>query len=450
MAASTESGGFKVSEGVVVQASPVNIAAPFCQHADINVPLLGDKGSKIDNDSVDVQYLKLDLDSNVYKLIPQSDDINCLRSNPLIVMCLVGFAEHRPISLYPDLLWHYIVKGVAFHVHSNPDELRDIFVDHAGKRDVVIKRLETDREETNVDKWRNLIREFAAQIQPSLKETSQIVYGDRFSTTTDVITDVSRIALMDTAQRCFRFKSVIICGIPSVALLGNVDDWRQLKRQTEALIKLFEPFDDELNLNWWKRAILSVLEKLIKCYECPDEKANADWMARIFKSNREFYGGDKNVTGWINVFFPYVGYNTLEPNEMAKVAYCVNRSRSTYVDSDDDLDTFDIVENTANVELPDNVAYDNKTGDTDSDEDSVLSYATDHESFQQTALYPKAISTAPFTLNEMGTLTKMAFNGGPCCVTEQTVQIEGGPTQIGTLHVPFGWSVVTDKPSKHG
>ncbi len=56
-----------------------------------------------------------------------------------------------------------------------------------------------------------------------------------FSTTTDTDIVVASILLMGATQKCFNFRCVLRCGIPSVTLLGEKCDWEEILRRLEEL-----------------------------------------------------------------------------------------------------------------------------------------------------------------------------------------------------------------------
>ena len=158
--------------------------------------------------------------------------------------------------------------------------------------------------------WSSIFKEFRSKIEATMTEEGKAMISDKkFSTTSEIIDDVSFIALMDGMANYFAYRVLIVCGIPSITLLSKREDWIELKNRAESALQLFSSDDlkGEVSLSWWKFPLLAVLYKLIKCYDDPKSAKNMDWMARIYKYNREAYSGDIFVSGWVNVFFPYLG-----------------------------------------------------------------------------------------------------------------------------------------------
>ena len=162
---------------------------------------------------------------------------------------------------------------------------------HEGKIKLNVTR---DKLDLDADYWSSIFKEFRSQIEATIMgEGKAMIYKNKFSTTSDVIDDVSCIALMDAMSDYFQYYVTITCGIPSITLLGKREDWVELKNRSERALKLLssDNLNGEVSLFWWKSPLLAVLAKLIQCYDDPESAENMDWMARIYKSDREHYSG---------------------------------------------------------------------------------------------------------------------------------------------------------------
>ena len=305
--------------GVTIKASPVEVATPYFAKGkgSRNVSKLGASsiltGNGIffrENDKKMVAS-KIDLDEGIF--MPLDNDMFAECTNSLISLCHLAFAEHRPMAVTPDLLWHYITKGIAIHIHKHSEELRKKFVSHEGKMELTVIR---DKLDLTVDDWSEAFKEFREQIEATLTEEGKVMVSAKFSTTSQVMEDVSCIALMDAMSKYYQYQMVGICGIPSVTLLGNREDWIELRNRSQCVLDLLSSDDlkGDVSLSWWKPSLLAVLDKLIKCYDDPESAENMDWMPRIYKSDREGYGGHAFVCGWVNVFF-----HTLDKVLMPKI-----------------------------------------------------------------------------------------------------------------------------------
>ena len=276
-------------------------------------------------------------------------------------------------------------------------------------------------------------KQFRSQIEATLTEEGKAIISEKkFSTTSDVIDDVSCIALMDAMSKYYSYRMVCICGIPNVTLLGKKEDWIEVKNRSERALQLLSCDDlkDDVSLSWWKPSLLAVLDKLIQCYDDPESAENMDWMARIYKSEREGYGGHAFVCGWVNVFFPYLG-NNAEAKE-----YQVNEwANNDLIQLRDDLKMhFDLKKND-NAEKESGFRYGGS--------ENARKFGNSGNA------YPKAISSVDFTLLKPGQKQKMKMYGGPCCVSEQMAEA-GLPCSPGTLHAHFGWLIKQNSDIRQG
>ena len=106
--------------GVIVKASPVEVSTPYFSQNSAPTPLLeaaailtGTDRYVRKDDKTTVEY-KIDLDENIFSPV----ETTMKNTKSLLAMCHLAFAEHRPMALTPDLLWHYIVKGISIHIHK--------------------------------------------------------------------------------------------------------------------------------------------------------------------------------------------------------------------------------------------------------------------------------------------------------------------------------------------
>ena len=405
-------------EGVTVKASPVEVAPPYFSKSSGKNPILeaaciltGTDGYFREDGKKIVDY-KIDFDENIFSPITADAMWD---TNSLVAMCHLAFAEHRPMALTPDLLWHYIVKGISIHIHKYSEELRKKFVSHEGKMELIVTR---DKLDLDADDWSSVFKEFRIHIEATLSEEGKAIISEKkFSTTTEVIDDVSCIALMDAMSKYFEYGFMCVCGIPSITLLGKREDWIELKNRSERALQLLSSDDlkGDASLSWWKSPLLSALDKLIQCYDDPESAENMDWMARIYKYHREAYGGEIVVSGWVNIFFPYLG----QCAEDSRINRCIS------------LDLIQVKNNLHERQAEDGGFSRRNHGN-------------------RKSAFPKGISSVDFILNKMGiTEYKMKMYGGPCCISEQ-LQEAGFSCPPGTLHAHFGWLIKHNADIRQG
>lgn len=230
-----------------------------------------------------------------------------------------AYADHRPFTLSPDIMWLLISQGFANHVNNNAEELRSMFVSFKGKQTLIVQNDRILLDDPN-SPWRDVFPEFNKQISAYTgKELTQALTAD-FSTTTEITRIASQITLMNAMKSYFNFVVITMgCGIPQVTLDGSTQDWERVLTKTEALRKY--------KLDWWVDEMEPVLKQFIEASKGKVDKA---FWKEMFKYHKGGCGSPTTIDGWIVKFFPYdkngkkmglkqvIGLETF-PNEIVKV-----------------------------------------------------------------------------------------------------------------------------------
>lgn len=231
-----------------------------------------------------------------------------------------AYADHRPFTLSPDMIWLLICQGFSNHVNNNSEMLRHLFVNFEGKSTLVVVNNKINLDNPN-SPWQEVFPEFSKQISAYTgKELTQTLTAD-FSTTTPVSRVTSQITLMDAMKSYFNFIVISIgCGIPKVTLEGSTQDWEKVLAKTEALRKY--------QLDWWVDKMEPPLKEIIKASK---GAVNKPFWQDMFKyHSKKECGAPTIVDGWIVKFFPYnkngkrnnldsISLRGSLPNEVVKV-----------------------------------------------------------------------------------------------------------------------------------
>ena len=222
--------------------------------------------------------------------------------NPFFKGMIDAFADHRPVVLTPDAIWFLISQGFAHWVNDNPEELRDLFVDHEGKIDLIVqsnKELLSEK----VD-WEAIVNGFYEQIRDNTKGDIADIISEPFSTTGVNEHMVSQIALMETCKSYFDYIVMYAsCGIPSVTLKGTPDDWQSVLDRTRKL--------RAYGVDWWVDDLEPILEEFVKASK---GKPDTEFWRSIVKKYRpgDVRGlscgmdmGSTKFDGWFLKFLPY-------------------------------------------------------------------------------------------------------------------------------------------------
>ena len=259
--------------------------------------LLGQDGVKVDDQHVvamsfaDAQNLRIIVKDAFYQ-------------------CMVkAYAEHKSVTLSPDMMWLLISQGFARYVNAHSEELRSQLVYHEGKQDLAVETKD-DLLSSEAD-WGKLMNNFSKEIECHTKgEVAQVLAAD-FSTTTPVERIASQITLMESMKSYFDYLAVRLgCGIPSVTLQGTPDDWRAVLSKTQKL--------GQYGLSEWTQTLEPILNEFIKTAE---GKPNQRFWQEMVKKQRvdglatvRPCSGDRPtmLDGWILKFFPTEYGNTLD------------------------------------------------------------------------------------------------------------------------------------------
>jgi hypothetical protein len=229
--------------------------------------------------------------------------VACTDVNGLAQAAHDAFYRHYPLVLGPDAVWFTIAQGFAAHVGLNAETLRKRFVKHEGKAKLVVMRADFALGRHNP--WPEAFAAFSDKIAEHVGKLRDLVVAD-FSTTGPIERAASEVVLMDAFSPYFEYVLMAGCGIPSITLLGTVDDWRSVRRRAAML--------SEFGLQDWIRALTPVLDRLVDAASGVDDR---DFWRSFFRYQSG--SGPAELTGWINVLFPYLkpgrrNDGALEPN----------------------------------------------------------------------------------------------------------------------------------------
>ena len=259
--------------------------------------LLGQDGVKVDDQHVVAMSFA---DAQNLRIVVKDAFFQCM---------VKAYAEHKSITLSPDMMWLLISQGFARYVNAHSEELRSQLVYHEGKQDLAVET--KDNLLSSEADWGKLMNNFSKEIERHTKgEVAQVLAAD-FSTTTPVERIASQITLMESMKSYFDYLAVRLgCGIPSVTLQGTPDDWRAVLSKTQKL--------GQYGLSEWTQSLEPILNEFIKTAE---GKPNQRFWQEMVKKQRvdglatvRPCSGDRPtmLDGWILKFFPTEYGNTLD------------------------------------------------------------------------------------------------------------------------------------------
>ncbi|TFK66157.1 hypothetical protein BDN72DRAFT_900080 [Pluteus cervinus] len=201
----------------------------------------------------------------------REEDVDSLipKRNGFVHTVLDAYSQHHHLQLRPDDMWMTILSQFSCFVNANVEYLRSKFVAHEGKQDLIVRR---DGTRYTVDfggmalEMTTLIDKFV--VDPELKDWIL----PKFSTTTPSDTIIYAIQMMATLKAYFEYTFKLICGIPTITLLGEKDDWEALLGRIEKLHS-FGPEAEQ-----WARLLTPILTRFVEAF---DGKTNIEFWGHV-------------------------------------------------------------------------------------------------------------------------------------------------------------------------
>lgn len=255
--------------------------------------------------------------------------------NGLLGTMYMAYACHVPLVLRPDDIWLAIVTSFGNYVKTHSEEMRNLFVDHIGRKQLIVKVDTLPLHYTDSEQWTNFIGFMTDEIKKNVKGDIADWIVPNFSTTTSTDITISQIALMGSVSEFFDMKFELSCGLSKLTLEGTLDDWKKMYKQCQ---KMYE-FGIK-NLSNWADLLLPVIDEFINTYQ---NNIDQDFWQRMCTYKTRGSGKQKTFRGWFLVFSPFneSGKYLLKSLESVK-------KNHIYGIVDDD----DIVDCGINVQIP--------------------------------------------------------------------------------------------------
>ncbi|PVH99199.1 hypothetical protein DM02DRAFT_629596 [Periconia macrospinosa] len=210
------------------------------------------------------------------------------RDHGLIRAAFTAYSYHHNLVIRPEDIWFAILTQFSFYVNKNAEELREYFVSHKGKKGLILKDSGQPDQSLmcrNMTKLmdENIVdRKLREWILPS------------FTTTKVEDETVAAIIMMGTLQSYFEYIfDCSTCGIPSVTLLGEKEDWEDIARRIEKL----KTYGEEPAR--FGSLLKPILREMVASFDADNTVKSTFW-SRIV----DHHGGSgkDTIDGWITCF----------------------------------------------------------------------------------------------------------------------------------------------------
>lgn len=219
--------------------------------------------------------------ANASELFPSGDSF--LRG------AIQAWGEHLHLELRAEEVWFTILTQLNFYMEANAEAVRHLFVTHEGQEVIFV-------EDTT---WTRVLLRFKDEIQdrvltPWLRDW--IVPDFSTSSMDDVMT--ANILMMGLMKAYFSYEGGIICGLPSVTLLGEKEDWEKLLARLDRLAE----FGAEPEV--YKTRLTPILKRFVRSFDEPDsEEIREFWSQVVFATYSGVCGATPlELSGWITGF----------------------------------------------------------------------------------------------------------------------------------------------------
>ncbi|KAI9712772.1 MAG: hypothetical protein M1820_001394 [Bogoriella megaspora] len=225
-----------------------------------------------------------------YDLSPESSI--AASDNGFVRTAMLAYAGHHHLIIRPEDVWFAILTQLSFYINGHAEALRSHFVDHEGKKRLKVVDIGTI-DSADFGKMAIWITE---EIQANVKdpELRQWIMPD-FSSTTKTDSIVAAILMMGSMQSYFEYTFQLLCGIPSVTLLGEREDWVKLLKRLRKLPELGQ------ETTQWYAVLSPILSYFVRSWDEPDHPDVRDFWNRI-ASKESMGSGPDYLTGWMTAF----------------------------------------------------------------------------------------------------------------------------------------------------
>ncbi|RMJ25517.1 hypothetical protein PHISP_03627 [Aspergillus sp. HF37] len=203
-----------------------------------------------------------------------------------------AYSQHHHLTLRPEDVWFSILSQLSFFINAHAEEVRSFFVAHEGKKELTVYGSGTIETADFGELAMNMTREIEKNVvDPELRTWIM----PAFSATTPSDRVVAAVLMMGGLQKYFEYTMVLRCGIPSVTLLGQRDDWSTMLAKLDRIPQLgAEPAT-------FAQLLRPVLERFVASFDSPALPEVKDFWARCAHRYSGRSGPDY-LSGWITAF----------------------------------------------------------------------------------------------------------------------------------------------------
>jgi hypothetical protein len=199
-----------------------------------------------------------------------------------------AYSDHHHLVIRPEDIWFAIIAQLSFYINRHAEELRNLFVAHDGQKHLEIEVNYSDFELVAIEMTKLIAKNV---VDPELRDWVL----PSFSTTTHTDKVVGAILFMGAMQKYFSYGCSVACGLPSVTLLGQIEDWGKILNRIDKI----ELLGDEATV--FAQMLRPIVTHMIRSFEEPQSFEVVEFWNKIIHRHSRGSGTDY-LTGWITAF----------------------------------------------------------------------------------------------------------------------------------------------------
>lgn len=212
-----------------------------------------------------------------------------LKNYGLVGLLSDAYSDHKSVTINPHDIWILIVSELAAHVNNFSNRYREMFTDSDEKKEICVPTQSL----TELP-----IESVIAELEQLVNFDSKILFPN-FSTNTPIINEMYGAMFLDMSSSFYNY-TMFLCGIRSIKLGGDKNDWQSLYDHFTALANTFMSFDYE-DLRLYFTDVEKLIAAMSNTFNHADK--NVKFWENIFTQKNVGSGGQLDINGWITDLF---------------------------------------------------------------------------------------------------------------------------------------------------
>ncbi|KAH8170539.1 hypothetical protein LIA77_09320 [Sarocladium implicatum] len=214
-------------------------------------------------------------------------------ANGFVNAAFYAYNEHHHLEIRPEDVWFAILTQLGFYVNANAEDLRSVFVAFEGKKEIVVQVEAASIDDVDVGLMAVLMTKGMQKV--IVDEGLRAWILPDFTTTQPADTATAAVLMMGVLQKYFAYTIQVLCGLPSVTLLGEREDWVKIRKRLDRLKGWGEEavtFSERLKV---------VLDHFVLSFDEPtSERAKEFWNKIVHYESMG--SGPDYLSGWLTAF----------------------------------------------------------------------------------------------------------------------------------------------------